>query len=114
VVDRVDRRHLIGAGQRQRGGAAPPGGEPSRLYFDSATSSAWLMPESATPTLVALRVHADLLEQSSIERLAARRFGTLTHASDVLAPSPSRGAADPTQPRFAAPYANPNAVVEAL
>jgi hypothetical protein len=38
---------------------------------------------------------------------------TLTHANGVLAPCPSRRAADPTQPRFAAPYANPNAAVGA-
>jgi glycosyltransferase involved in cell wall biosynthesis len=80
------------------------------IYFDPLSSAS--MREAVVQ---AIATEADLRE-----RLAARReeleqrFGTLTHARDVLAPCLSRGVADPTEPHFAAPYANPKTAVGAL
>jgi glycosyltransferase involved in cell wall biosynthesis len=80
------------------------------IYFDPLSSAS--MREAVVQ---AITTEADLRE-----RLAARReelvqrFGTLTRARDVLAPCPSRGVTESTEPHFAAPYANPKMAVGAL
>jgi glycosyltransferase involved in cell wall biosynthesis len=80
------------------------------IYFDPLSSAS--MREAVVQ---AVATEAVLRERLAAHREElAQRFGTLTHARDVLAPCPSRGVADPTEPHFAAPYANPKTAVGAL